>query len=84
MITDLVISVIAGLVLGLVNLLPKVEIDLDAFAHSTGLMGQLGGAMNGYAPTTQFAIALGLLVTLKVGLSAWNGILFIYHQFWGS
>ena len=84
MIIEALLKIISGIVRGFASMLPTHHVDTAALGETVGQIGAYAGALDGYAPMTQLGLALAFLVTLKLALMAWNVILFIYHQFWGS
>lgn len=84
MITEALISAGVGIILGLVSVLPRHDFDAAAMADTFGTVASYAGGLNGYAPVLQLGLAIALLAGLKLALMAWNVVLFIYHQFWGS
>lgn len=78
------ISVAVAVVAGLVDNLPDYDFDTSAFNVQAEQVGAWASALNGYAPIAQLGVALGILVGLRLALLAWQTVVFIYHQFWGS
>lgn len=84
MITDLILSAFTGIILGLFEPLPVHPVDTSVIEGQTSQIGAMASALNGYAPIGLLGACLAVLLTLKVALLAWRGVLFVYHQFWGS
>lgn len=84
MVTEFVVSAVLAIFRALVAPLPVYTLDTAAMSAQSSQVGALAMTLNGYAPVSQLAIALGLLGGLKLALLAWQGVVFVYHQFWGS
>lgn len=84
MITEALIRAAVAVILGMASVLPRHTFDVTAMADTFGQVASYAGGLNGYAPVLQLGLAVGLLASLKLALMAWNVVLFIYHQFWGS
>lgn len=84
MITEFLLETVVGIVLGLVQMTPASTVDYSQLHDQSQQVGALASALNGYTPVAQVGAALVLLVALKLALLAWQGVMFIYHQFWGS
>ena len=84
MITYALLLLVVNVVLGTVANLPPYTLDTTAINANAEQVGAWASALNGYAPIGQLGLVLGLLVGLKLALLAWQAVLFIYHQFWGS
>lgn len=84
MITEALLEAAARVLAALVALLPEVPVNVDDFAGVGFNLGAAGMALNAYIPVGAMFTVAGLLVALWAVMAAWNGIVWIYHQFWGS
>lgn len=84
MVTYALLVLVVSVVLGTVANLPTYTLPTEAINANAAQVGAWASALNGYAPVAQLGAALLLLVGLKLALLAWQAVLFIYHQFWGS
>lgn len=82
MITDFIIGAFVSGIGALLSLVPSVTIP-DAGETFTQFAGVIGRA-NKVFPILVAVTCLGAIVTLKIALTAWEFIVFVYHQFWGS
>lgn len=78
MITQLVIQLVAGLVNGILGLVPDWSIDMSAVTGFTGSIGALAGAANGYVPSLLLFGCIALIVALRILLLGWRLVLFAY------
>jgi hypothetical protein len=84
MIIDALLSVLAGVIHGFLALLPNYTPDTSALVTSGASVGSWASILNGYVPVQLLGWCLVFLLGIKVVLVAWDGILFVYHQIWGS
>lgn len=84
MVVDILLGIVVGLFLGVIAPLPTFTIDTAFLNVQAQQVGAMASALNGYVPITQIGAALLVLLSLKLALLAWQTIVFIYHQFWGS
>lgn len=84
MITQGVLSVVLGLVSGLVSLLPQFSVTLDSAAAAAQTTGSTVGMLNGYFPVATVGGCLVAVFGFKVFMAAYRVVFFVYHQFWGS
>lgn len=83
MITLWLLQLVVGLIIGVDQLVPDLDIG-DGIGDVTG---QFVGAMfllDGYVPLTDIWIAVAVLFAARIGMAAWHGVVWVYHQFWGS
>lgn len=78
MITAAIIELVAGLVQGVLGLVPEWNIDMSAISGFTTSIGSLIGRANGYVPATLLFACIGLLLAMKLAFLIWRGILFVY------
>lgn len=84
MITEWLIQLVGGIAAALVSLLPSMGWEQSDFADASNGWGISAAGLNAYIPVTTMFTVAGLLVLVWVGMAAWNGIVWLYHQFWGS
>lgn len=80
MIGEVLFSIFAGLLSGFLSLFPPMAWNLTA-ATAIGNVAARAGLWNGYFPVQTLALCLGLVLTLRVFMSGYRLVLFVYHQF---
>lgn len=81
MITDKILNAFFGGINALLSLMPSFT--MPTFGGAT-LLGQTVSQFEPIFPVgTVFAVIAAALV-LRLALSAWDFIAFVYHQFWGA
>lgn len=83
MITDFVLNAIFGGIDALLSLAPNVGAP-DTSAEVQRWNFALLDASNRVIPTKAMATVLLALLALKVAMLAFDAVVFVYHQFWGS
>jgi hypothetical protein len=83
-VTEFVLECLFGLIRGLIALGPTYTPPIAEAARQAETVGGTAAGLGGYVPVGQLALVLALLVVAKLALLAWQLIVFIYHQFWGS
>jgi hypothetical protein len=78
MITTFIIQLVAGLVSGILGLVPDWSIDMSAVTSFTGTIGSLAGAANGYVPSLLLFSCIGIILALRLVLLAVRAVLFAY------
>lgn len=84
MVTEAILGVLAGIVNGLLSLVPAWAPDTSSLSVTTASVGAWAFAWNGYFPVAVLGVCLGIVLAFKIALLAWRLITFGYHQFWGS
>ncbi|WP_084129592.1 hypothetical protein [Demequina sp. NBRC 110055] len=84
MITEWLLQLVGGIAAALVSLLPAVNWDVDDFSGASMQWGTSLSAFNVYVPLTAIFAVAGLLLAVWLTTAAWNGLVWVYHQFWGS
>lgn len=78
MITEFLISMLAGIVDGVLSIVPAWSIDTTAVTN-VGSVGATLGGMNGWFPETFVLVCLGVLLLVRLWFLAWNAIQWLYH-----
>lgn len=83
MITDAIISAFLGCIDALMTVLPNFNIPGDP--TSGGLwVGQWAALLNRIVPLQTLVTGILLCVTVKLGMLAFDGALWLYHQIHGA
>lgn len=83
MIVDLIITAILGSINALLSLIPSWT--LPTFGHDDGMaFAEYTQAMNHIVPITTILSIIGAAIALRVIMYGFDGIVWIFHQFWGS
>lgn len=80
MITALIIDLVAGLVQGILGLVPEWNIDTSAITGFGTDVGALLARANGYLPVTLLLACLGILLAVRLALLAWRTAVFVYSM----
>lgn len=84
MITDFVLDAIFGGIGALLGLAPSVTFP-DTSGGTSGAWGiGIIHNMNNIVPISTAVSCLLALLALRVAMQAWDILVFVYHQFWGS
>lgn len=84
MITAALLEAAARVLASLFALVPDVALDVDDFGNVGTMLGSSAFGFNDYFPVTALFGAVALLLTVWFSMAAWNAIVWVYHQFWGS
>lgn len=84
MITEALLEAAARVLGSLVVLMPETEIDTESFTEFGMNIGSAAMAFNEYIPVGAMFGAAAMLIAVWVVMAAWNGLAWVYHQFWGS
>jgi hypothetical protein len=84
MVVEFLMEMIGGVIRGLVSLLPASPVNPDEVGDSFYSVGGMASALNGYVPILALAAGITVLIGFRLALLLWQGIMFVYHQFWGS
>lgn len=80
MITDFILEVMFGLATALVGFLPD-WVPPAGLVTNASTLGVQFSQMNSYAPVSLLGVCLGLVLAVKVALSAWRLAVFVYDRF---
>ena len=83
MITDLIIRAFLGGINALLALLPSWSAP-TAESNGSLVFGRFVAEANGILPITTMVQIASLALSLRLLMSGWDLVVFIYHQFWGS
>jgi hypothetical protein len=84
-ITDALISGFLGFVSGFLSLVPSFGIPgIPNFNDFGVTIGVQLGQVNRFVPLADLFIIIGLALLIAIAMTVWHGVLFVYHQFWGS
>jgi len=84
MITDALLKVFSAAFRSLLNLIPEWAVPDFDLARAGEMFGRAGALFNEYVPLPLMVACLLALVALHIAHGMWQGVLFVYHQFWGS
>lgn len=80
-ITDFIVSGFLGFIRTLTDLIPAFNLPQP---ETDGTVFGALGSLNAMAPLSAILLATIAALALRLGLVAWDAIVWIYHQFWGS
>jgi hypothetical protein len=83
-ITEALLNVLVGVVQGFGSLLPTYTVDVSGLTAGATSVGGLAASMNGYAPVLVLGVALAVVFGYWLALLAFRGVVWLYHQVWGS
>jgi hypothetical protein len=83
MITELLLTLVVGIMVGLDQLIPDLALG-DGIGESVGAFTSQMLVLSNYVPLIDLWAAVLTLALLRLGMSAWHLIVWLYHQFWGS
>lgn len=78
---DLIISAFLGMLNALIGLMPTIT--LPNVADFQSVLFQMDQA-NRIIPVKEMMTVFVLVMGIKLSMSAWDGIVWVYHQFWGG
>lgn len=81
MITDIIVGGFLALIRTLTDLIPAIPLPNPSGSNS--FLATLSTA-NSIIPLATIILGLFAMVAVRFGLYAWDAIVWIYHQFWGS
>lgn len=84
MITEWLIRFTFAAVRAVLHLVPVVPAPTLGTAGATRSLGYYVALADGYAPVVLALGAAGTVLAYRIALFVWRGIVFVYHQFWGS
>lgn len=84
MVTEALLQLVVAIAASLVSLIPSVDWDTSDFQQTTFAWGSSLGGFNNYFPVTAVFGAVALLLAVWLSMALWNGVVWVYHQFWGS
>lgn len=82
MITDFILGAVFSGINALLSLMPAFTISPPGNTWSQ-LIYDIG-QVNNIVPMLAIFTVASMLIGLRVALTVWDFILFVYHQFWGS
>lgn len=81
MIVDWLLDLVQGLLLGVLDLLPDINIDTTAAAAWAQSIVSMTSRINGYFPLETLAWCVGVILTVRTIGVSWRMVLFIYKIF---
>jgi len=84
MITGFLLTMIYGLLVGLLNMLPVGSAMPDAVLNAASALGRLVYSWNLLLPVTDLLVVIGLTITLLFGLFAVRTIFYVISLFRGN
>lgn len=84
MIVDLLVS--GGLALGawLQGLIPTISVDFSGVTDAVQDVVTMVGRFDQYFPVVLMLELTGALIAVRPLIAGFRGLLWLYHQFWGS
>lgn len=80
MIIDAILGAFLGALEGLFSIMPAWDPDLDALETNAEKIGEAASLLNGYIPLGTIMIVLGILVTARVALMAFQLIQWVWDR----
>lgn len=80
MIIDAIVKVVTALLTGILGLVPAYTLN-GSFTSAGAGLGSALGAINGVFPVGTLGACLGVVLSARLFMLAWNLIVFIYDKF---